>query len=72
MCAVALGEVEAEVVVEPYNGRVQVAAVNSANSCTLSGDRHAIREIIERLGREKGFCRELRVNQVWWVGIVVV
>ena len=63
MCAVGLGEDEAEAIVKSYANRVRVAAVNSPNSCTLSGDRDAIREIVNQQTKEKHFCRELRVDQ---------
>ena len=63
MCAVGLGQHDAETLIHDYAGRVQIAAVNSATSCTLSGDRDAIKEIVEVLVQKKTFCRELRVDQ---------
>ena len=63
MCAVGLGHHDAETLIHGYAGRVQIAAVNSATSCTLSGDRDAIKEIVEVLVQRKAFCRELRVDQ---------
>ena len=63
MCAVGLDHHEAETLIHDYAGRVQIAAVNSATSCTLSGDRDAIKEIVEVLVQKKTFCRELRVDQ---------
>ena len=63
MCAVGLDHHEAETLIHGYEGRVQIAAVNSATSCTLSGDRDAINKIVEVLGRKKTFCRKLRVDQ---------
>ena len=63
MCAVGLGHHDAETLIHGYTGRVQIAAVNSAASCTLSGDRDAIKEIVELLVERKTFCRELRVDQ---------
>ena len=63
MCAVGLGQHDAETLIHGYAGRVQIAAVNSATSCTLSGDRDAIKEIVEVLVQKKTFCRELRVDQ---------
>ena len=63
MCAVGLGQHDAETLIHGKVGRVQIAAVNSATSCTLSGDRDAIKDIVEVLVQKKTFCRELRVDQ---------
>ena len=63
MCAVGLGHRDAETLIHSYADRVQIAAVNSAASCTLSGDIDAIKEIVEVLVQGKTFCRELRVDQ---------
>ena len=63
MCAVGLDHHDAEALFHDYAGRVQIAAVNSGTSCTLSGDRDAIEDIVKVLVQEKTFCRELRVDQ---------
>ncbi len=63
MCAVGLDHHDAETLIHGYAGRVQIAAVNSATSCTLSGDRDTIKEIVDLLVQKKTFCRELRVDQ---------
>ena len=63
MCAVGLDHHDAETMTHGYAGHVQIAAVNSATSCTLSGDRDAIKEIVEVVVQKKAFCRELRVDQ---------
>ena len=63
MCAVGFNEDEAKSLIKNFAGRVQIAAVNSPSSCTLSGDADAIGEIVEQLVTEKRFCRELRVDQ---------
>ena len=63
MCAVGLNEDEANSLIQKFVGRVQIAAINSPSSCTLSGDVDAIREILEQLLKEKRFCRELKVDQ---------
>ncbi|MCJ1246139.1 hypothetical protein MMC30_003344 [Trapelia coarctata] len=62
MCAIGMGEDHAKELLERYRGRVQVAAVNSPTSCTLSGDKDAIEEVLETCTREKVFCRRLKVN----------
>ena len=63
MCAVGLDHHDTETLIHGYAGRVQIAAVNSATSCTLSGDRDAIQEIVELLVQKNIFCRKLRVDQ---------
>lgn len=63
MCAVGLNEADAKVLNERFESRVQIAAINSPSSCTLSGDVDAIRMIVKQLIKEKKFCRELNVDQ---------
>lgn len=63
MCAVGLDQHDTETLICGYAGRVQIAAVNSATTCTLSGDRDAIQEIVDILIQRNTFCRELRVDQ---------
>lgn len=63
MCAIGLDHHDAETLIHGYAGRVQIAAVNSATSCTLSGDREPIQEIVELLVQKNIFCRKLRVDQ---------
>ena len=63
MCAVGLDHHDTETLIHGYAGRVQIAAVNSATSCTLSGDKDAIQEIVELLVQRNTFCRKLRVDQ---------
>ena len=47
---------------QEYSGRAVVAALNSPNSCTLSGDEDAILEILD-VSKEQGFfCRALHVD----------
>ena len=62
MCAVGLGERSAIEVIESFNGRIQLAAVNSPGSCTLSGDEDVINEVVRSLEKQKIFCRKLRVD----------
>lgn len=62
MCAVGLGEYQAGQLLEEYAGRVQLAAINSPTSCTLSGDQDAIQGLVETCNRQGHFCRELRVD----------
>lgn len=62
MCAVGMSEVDANTFVEEYLDQVQLAAVNSPSNCTFSGDRDAIRNIVEKCAQNGTFCRELRVD----------
>lgn len=63
MCAVGLPEGDAKALIKNFADRVQIAAVNSPSSCTLSGDSDAIKKIVQELNKEKRFCRELKVDQ---------
>lgn len=48
-----------------FRGRIQVAAINSAASITLSGDEDAIEEAIEILKDEQKFARRLKVDTAY-------
>ena len=63
MCAVGLHENDAKAVIKKFADRVQIAAVNSPSSCTLSGDADAVKEIVQELDEWKRFSRELNVDQ---------
>ena len=62
MCAVGLGEQEASKLLESYAGRVQLAAINSPTSCTLSGDQDSIQELLGICSGRGQFCRRLHVD----------
>lgn len=62
LVAVGLNRAEAESLAAEYEGRVSVAGVNAPTAITLAGDNEAIAQIIERLGAEGVFCKQLRVN----------
>lgn len=62
MCAVGLDRESAQALVEKFADRIQLAAVNSPSSCTLSGDREAVDEIIGICKKARAFCRALRVD----------
>ena len=63
MCAVGLHEGDAKALIKNLADRVQIAAVNSPSSCTLSGDSNDIENIVQELNKEKRFWRELKVDQ---------
>lgn len=63
MCAVSMNRKNVLQLLGQYGGRVQLAAVNSHNSCTLSGDADAIKEIEEDCLQRNIFCRKLFVDK---------
>ncbi|RDW80856.1 hypothetical protein BP5796_05554 [Coleophoma crateriformis] len=62
MCAVGLSEVDAISLIAKYSRDVDLAAVNSPKSCTLSGDREKIEEIVTSSEENGIFCRKLKIN----------
>ncbi|KAK3299484.1 BcPKS5, polyketide synthase [Chaetomium fimeti] len=50
---------------EEFEGRIKVAARNSSNSVTLSGDEDAIEEALEIYKDEGRFARQLRVDTAY-------
>lgn len=57
MLAVGLGEEEIEQFLEPFDGRIGVACVNSANSVTISGDVDALELLEQKLRSSKSASR---------------
>lgn len=62
MLAVGLTESEAARWVEPYGGRVSIAAVNSPAAMTLAGDEDALSEIAAGLQAAQTFAKPLAVR----------
>ncbi|MEW6737025.1 MAG: beta-ketoacyl synthase N-terminal-like domain-containing protein, partial [Acidobacteriota bacterium] len=62
MAALALSIDEARKYLCKYEGRIAIAAINSPQSITLSGDRDAIEEVLPLLQQNDIFCRILSVN----------
>jgi acyl transferase domain-containing protein/aryl carrier-like protein len=62
MAAVSMSLAEAGRVIEGYEDRVSIAAINSPMSVTLSGDADAIEEIVRALELRQVFCRILQVE----------
>ncbi|KAH8162417.1 hypothetical protein CIB48_g5830 [Xylaria polymorpha] len=50
---------------EDFHDRIQVAAINSSSSITLSGDQDAVVEAIEILKDEGKFARQLKVDTAY-------
>ncbi|KAK4201201.1 Nonribosomal peptide synthetase 14 [Triangularia verruculosa] len=48
-----------------FQGRIQVAALNSSSSITLSGDEEAIEEAVEIFKDEQKFARRLKVDTAY-------
>ncbi|KAL8923523.1 MAG: hypothetical protein Q9172_003096, partial [Xanthocarpia lactea] len=65
MCAVDIGQDECRSILLEFNGKVQLAAVNSPQSCTLSGDRDAIESINDWCKKRGRVCRLLNVNKAY-------
>lgn len=62
MIAVGLPAEQVAAWLEPYDGRISIAAVNSPSSATVSGDPGAIESLATRLTAQQVFNRPLRVN----------
>jgi myxalamid-type polyketide synthase MxaD len=62
MAAVELTPSQAERLLEPYNGRISIAAINGPRSVVLSGEGEALDEVIRQLQERGVFCRLLAVN----------
>ncbi|KAF9892282.1 hypothetical protein FE257_002059 [Aspergillus nanangensis] len=65
MMAVGLGRDEAAAEVKGYPGWMNIAAINSPTSVTLSGDKDAILELQESLEARGTFARLLKVEQAF-------
>lgn len=63
MCAVGLSEEGTQNLLNDYRDLVQVAAVNSPRSCTISGDANTIQRIEDICAERGHFCRRLRVDK---------
>lgn len=62
MVSVNLPLDEMQRVLEKYEGRVSVAAVNSKNTTAISGDEGPIRDVVNQLERKGIVCRMVKVN----------
>lgn len=65
MLAVGMTASEGRTLLEPYAGRIALAAVNSPTSLTLSGDEDAVVELKASLDTQGVFNRRLRVEQAF-------
>jgi malonyl CoA-acyl carrier protein transacylase/NAD(P)-dependent dehydrogenase (short-subunit alcohol dehydrogenase family)/acyl carrier protein len=62
MLAIGTSEAEASSLIEGYEGRIEIAAVNGANAVTLAGEVDALDELAGRLEVRGVFNRRLRVE----------
>ena len=62
MCAVGLGKEDSKALFQEYSHRLQLAAINSPTSCTISGDADAIQKIEAICAKKGHFCRQLRTD----------
>lgn len=62
MLAVGMGSTEANTYIQDLTERISIAAFNSPNSCTLSGDSAALNAIAERLEKNRSFVRFLQTE----------
>ncbi|OBT53708.1 Hybrid PKS-NRPS [Pseudogymnoascus sp. 24MN13] len=65
MIAVGISEAESILEIEPYKGKVVIAALNSPTSLTLSGDEPEVVELKESLEKRKVFVRRLAVERAY-------
>lgn len=62
MLAVSMPKSDAAQLIEKYNDRVSIAAVNSPSSVTLAGESDALNALEKQLSADNIFCRPLRVE----------
>lgn len=62
MLAVGLSRDEAATLVQRFDGRISVAALNSPKSVTLSGDKHTLEDIAAELKSSEIFVRFLDIK----------
>jgi acyl transferase domain-containing protein len=62
MAFAALSMDHAEAMLADYAGRVSISADNGPESIVLSGDTHAIEDVMRRLTEREIFCRRVKVD----------
>ncbi len=62
MAAVNLSVGDTEALLTAYDGRVEIAGVNSATDVTLAGPREDLRDLAGRLAEREVFCRLLDID----------
>ncbi|MER7107173.1 SDR family NAD(P)-dependent oxidoreductase [Streptomyces sp. NPDC000229] len=62
MAAVGLGEADAREALAPYEGRLEIAGINSGRDVTVAGDPDALAALGEELGHRQVFFRDLGLD----------
>ncbi|MBR9909209.1 MAG: SDR family NAD(P)-dependent oxidoreductase [Gammaproteobacteria bacterium] len=62
MLAVGVNETEADALLEPWQGKVSIAAINGPSAITLAGDSKALEKIATQLDARGAFNRPLQVE----------
>ncbi|MFV0131896.1 SDR family NAD(P)-dependent oxidoreductase [Streptomyces sp. HMX87] len=62
MAAVGLGPQQAAEALRAYDGKLEIAGVNSAQDVTVAGDAAALTALVEQLTEQNVFCRDLGLN----------
>ncbi|WP_053732972.1 type I polyketide synthase [Nocardia sp. NRRL S-836] len=62
MAAVSLGPEDIEALLARYDGRVEIAGINSANDVTVAGPRADLHDLADRLAEREVFCRLLELD----------
>ncbi|MEM9488796.1 MAG: acyltransferase domain-containing protein, partial [Myxococcota bacterium] len=62
MAAVGLSEAEARAELRPYEGAIEIAAINGPRTVTVAGDRAAVDALHRDLDAREVFCRVLNVS----------
>ncbi|SDF42734.1 Acyl transferase domain-containing protein [Lentzea fradiae] len=62
MAAVNLSQEETGELLARYDGRVEIAGVNSPADVTVAGPREDLRDLADRLGEREVFCRPLDLD----------
>ncbi len=62
MAAVELAHDEALALLAKYDGRLSLAAINSAKAAVFSGEAAALEDVLRRLQEREVYCRMLPVN----------
>jgi len=62
MLAIGMAEVDVRALIEPFGGKIEIAAVNGPTAVTLAGDNAALGDLAGRLEVRGIFNRRLRVE----------
>ncbi|WP_329791418.1 SDR family NAD(P)-dependent oxidoreductase [Lentzea sp. DG1S-22] len=62
MAAVSLGPEETGTLLARYDGRVEIAGINSASDVTVAGPRADLQDLADRLAEREVFCRILDLD----------